>query len=149
MPGKLSPHPQIPKGKYKQVQTKDRSKVSGIKKKRGNTGELFGQKKCFFGTKHGWTSKTNILNLFLDMYIFKTNMLILDIWIHQYFQTLHVGSLPCLETSRALLSNFSAFHSHFISIQHNLNPDPRAGENFYNFQGQTTHRRSAGPLLIT
>ena len=76
-------------------------------------------------------------------------MLSLGIWIHQYFQTLHVGSLPCLETSRALLSNFSAFHSHFISIQHNLNPDPRAGENFYNFQGQTTQRRSAVPLLTT
>ena len=47
VPGKLSPHPQIPKGKYKQVQTKDRTKISGNKKKRGNTGELFGQKKCF------------------------------------------------------------------------------------------------------
>ena len=69
VPGKLSPHPQIPKGNYKQVQTKDRTKISGSKKKRGNTGELFGQKKCFFRTKHGWTSKTNILNQFLDMYL--------------------------------------------------------------------------------
>ena len=59
VPGKLGPHTQMPKGKYKQVQTNSRAQISGINRKRENTAELFGQAECFFGTEHRWTSKTN------------------------------------------------------------------------------------------
>ena len=130
----MIPHTHIPKVKYKQVLSTNKQQDPNFPyQKKGEHSSAFWTEKNVFFKNIDEPEKTNILNLFLKN-VYRTIMLSLDLLIHQYFQTLHVGSLPCLETLRALLSNFSAFHSHFISIQHNLNPDPRAEESFfYNF----------------